>query len=548
MIDTGSPRPEKRSGGLSRGSFLKLAVLGGGLSVVSLASVLGLRSSVTTTSRSYTESAENFPNPERGWFVSIDPLQNTYDEDGIYLRGNTTMPHEPPPGFEDYALTPEKLAEHRANGISLIRKYYLLYDYRDREIPKSYLDEHPRYDFDLVRESGVKIVPRFIYTWNVLDYEATDAPPSRILAHLDQLAPILRQNADVISHLEIGLVGHYGEWHYSGEEEDVYDHLSHPLSVEWTRPIGIGTTTATYPSGLSESSKEIVGKVLDMLPENRMATLRYLPHVKQMHDEVYGETLTDDNARSGRDISRLGLMDDSFLYDASHRGGYSQPEEKRGLTRNAERAFQRRASRHVVMSGEPSGINPEQPGYFEAADPVAELEDMHWNCMNNAQYESVRDGVYDRWKSDGIYDEIGSRLGYRFILREANSPERVAPGETLELTLDLENTGFAVPHNARPVLVILKNPRTGNVYSIPTEADARDWEAGERGRVVLRGDVPADVRRGEYEISLHFPDPAPTLSDRPEYAVRLASEAGGIPLWNPENGHNDLRITTRISS
>ncbi|MGI8650237.1 MAG: DUF4832 domain-containing protein [Rubrobacter sp.] len=539
--------PEPGPGGMNRRSFLKFAALGGGLSMLSLVSALGLRSAGTET-LSYSESAELFPNPERGWFVTIDPLQTTYDDGNVYVRGNTTMPQNPPPGFEDYALTVEKLREHRANGVSLIRKYYLLYDYRSQEISEDYLDRHPRADFELMREEGFKIIPRFVYTWNIQDYEATDAPASRILSHLDQLAPIFEENADVISHLEIGLVGHYGEWHYYSEDgSDVYDHLTPSLSLNWPGPLGLGPVPATYPTGLGDSSRAIIDKVFEVLPSDRMATLRYLPHVKQMHDEVYGGPLTASQAYGGEDKSRLGLMDDSFLYDVSHRGGYSRPEEAGGLARDAERAFQRETSRYVVMSGEPSGTNVGQSDYLENNDPIAELEEMHWNCMNNGQYESVRDGVYDYWRSQGLYDEIGARLGYRLSLKEASAPSRVSPGSTLRVTMNIENTGFAAPHNERPVWLILENVSTGAVYSVRTEVDARDWEAGTSTEAVLKGRIPPKMPAGSYEVSLSLPDPAPSLSPRPEYAIRLASEAGGSSIWNPSTGHNELRLRTRVS-
>ena len=78
--------------------------------------------------------------------------------------------------------------------------------FRTRPISEAYLDEHVRYDMQLMRESGMKIIPRFVYNWNVEDYDPSDAPVEWTLAHLDQLAPILRANYDVISHLEAGFV------------------------------------------------------------------------------------------------------------------------------------------------------------------------------------------------------------------------------------------------------------------------------------------------------------------------------------------------------
>jgi hypothetical protein len=59
---------------------------------------------------------------------------------------------------------------------------------------------------------GLKLVVRFAY-----NYEAggADAPLDVVLAHIDQLGPVLREHRDVILVIESGFVGAWGEWHSS---------------------------------------------------------------------------------------------------------------------------------------------------------------------------------------------------------------------------------------------------------------------------------------------------------------------------------------------
>ncbi|AHY47005.1 Hypothetical Protein RradSPS_1722 [Rubrobacter radiotolerans] len=493
----------------------------------------------TRISATYKSNAGRFANPERGWFFSIEPIYRSYYSGGrLVVPGNTTMPHEPPPGFEAFALTKARLAEHRAEGVSLIRKYYLLADFKTRPISEAYLDEHVRYDMQLMRESGMKLIPRFVYNWNVEDYDPSDTTVEWTLAHLDQLAPILRDNYDVISHMEAGFVGLYGEWHGSRNENEG----SGPGNPEgrWRDPETGGTYSHRV---LNDNSRRIINYLLDALPKERMIALRYVNQLKQLYAETFGQGLEERSAFSGSDQSRIGMHDDSFQYNITHRGGYWPPSTTFGTTvYNSERSFQQQAARYTVMSGEPSG--DDGSGYVFRVDPIAELKRMSWNSMNNYWYEARRDGVYDSWRERGLYDQIGSRLGYRLSLTRASVPRRIAAGNSLDLTFDIKNSGFSTFYNARKVQVVLRNASTGREFRLAVpKADPRRWWAGNTHRVTVGTRIPTSVPRGDYQLFLNLPDPAARLARRPEYSVRLANEG----LWEARTGYNRLNLKIRVT-
>ena len=128
----------------SRRSFLKLA--GVTLAVGTLP--MGDRTSAGTV-RNFEESQNYFPNPEKGWFY---PVPHDY-------YNTTTTPHE---GYKydrpSYELNEQILAQKRSEGMSIVRKYYVLYEWRSSDIPQSFFDEHLLYEFDLCRRSGFKLV------------------------------------------------------------------------------------------------------------------------------------------------------------------------------------------------------------------------------------------------------------------------------------------------------------------------------------------------------------------------------------------------------
>lgn len=66
--------------------------------------------------------------------------------------------------------------------------------------------------FDAIRTAGLTAILRFAYTDDVA---GDDAAPAQVLRHIEQLTPLLRQNAYVIATVQAGFVGAWGEWYYT---------------------------------------------------------------------------------------------------------------------------------------------------------------------------------------------------------------------------------------------------------------------------------------------------------------------------------------------
>src|SRR5690349_6607685 len=269
-------------------------------------------------------------------------------------------------------------AAARAAGLSLVHVYFRLDPYRSAPLPRTYLDQ-VRQRFAEARASGVKLVPRFTYNFPEGSFDPKvdkDAPLQRVLQHLDQLAPVLRGNADVIAFMEAGFIGAWGEWHDS-------------------------------TSGLDElaAKRAILMRVLKVLPPSRDVVLRYERDKRAIFRR--DRPISEQEAVTGTPVSRVGHHNDCFLASSDDLGTYA-PTADRPIA--AAKAYLEAENLYVPQGGETCADDAAAEPYIGCDNAVSTLAAQHWSQLN-ADY---RRGVLDRWKAGGCYSEIARRLGYRF--------------------------------------------------------------------------------------------------------------------------------------
>ncbi len=441
-----------------------------------------------TRKTSYVESNVDFPNPERG-FYRPGLLAAPADFD---LGGRTN----------DFDV--------RDEGITLIYGRISADSFRYAPLPEEFL-QRIQDGFDRAREHGVKVNPRMVYNYGPHPGKRSrygdDAPKETILMHIEQLKPLWRKNKDVINVVDAGFIGGWGEWHNS----------AHGLDNPRDR-------------------KDILFAILDAVPQDRMVVQRY-PRFKR---EMFGgsetnadSVLTRDRAFDGSKLARVGHLNDCFLSANDDVGTYQNLDEGWPLQRELE--YIGAESPFVPFGGETCGMDERG----RCANAVREMELLHVNYLNL----DYNPDVIRRWQEEGCFGEIRRRLGYRFVLRSAELPESLSPGSPLSLELSIDNVGFGELFNPRPVEVILKNNRTGDVVVLPVEEDPRFWTAGNETTVKATLPVPGELQEGVYTVGIRLPDPAPTLYDDARYAVRFANE----DVWDADAGMNVLSRDLRIS-
>lgn len=430
--------------------------------------LIGLDTAQPTAKTYAPDDGTTFPNPERGLYHQFT---SQAEQDPLTLEAvETTLSQD---------------------NLTLMLRMYYLKTFRDRPLSDKQLDMI-RSDFNIIRQAGAKCILRFAYTQAIGE---PDAPVDIVLGHMDQLAPIIRDNADVILTAQAGFVGAWGEWHASTND------LAEP-----------------------NNAKKIVHKWLEILPDSRTVQLR-TPRQKWMilDDKT---AITAEQAFQGTPIARLGHHNDCFISSETDVGTYEDIENEKAYL-NAETAY-------LPMGGETCALTQ----FSDPDNARAEMESLHFTYLNLGYHPEV----LDKWRNDGFFREVANRLGYRLSLESFSAPTAATPGGDLPIRITLTNSGFAAPCNPRSVQLILQH--TGAAYEtiLPITAEPRAWLPGEPIEIAEQLQVPDDLPPGEYKLFLTLPDPEPTLRDDPAYAIRLANPG----LWDAQTGRHDLGVTLSV--
>lgn len=456
----------------------------------------------------FAEDDTLFANPERGLGVMME-------------NGGTSRQTYP---LEDYLGYIERFEPY---GLTTVLPRYHLGPWRDADLPQSLLDRIQG-DFDTAREEGLKLVPRFHYatTFN-FPYEGLeaeeDASPERVAGHLAQVAPILEANLDVLSFVEGGLIGPYGEqWNsINGNVVPSYDAAS-------------GETEA------NANTAAIYDALLEAVPDERMTTIRYTFLKRSLFGEDFVpdfETIDPEEAWTDAPRARVGFDNQAFLSDRDDYEPASGPWSYIGVDG--------KFTPGVVFPDAQAGA---AGGFEDAFQNAATVEEMRAEIYagNWDLFGSVPNEILGLELNDPAVIGIIRDMGYRLRLTGGAIEEAETPGGTLSLTLDIANDGSGSLFNGRDVEVVFRHAATGesfvhevtlgdrgNLAHFPHPGETRTWN--------IEADVPQDAAPGDYDVLLALPDPHPRIADDPRYAIRLANEE----VWEAA-GLNDLGASVKI--
>jgi len=399
----------------------------------------------------YTESNTSILNPERGLY-----LYHSFDSTTDALPNLTTM---------------------KNNGISLLWYNPVIGNFRNSAITTAFLNKLQA-DFNAMRTAGVKCILRFCYSNN----DSNDATKARILAHIDQLKVVVNVNQDVISSVEAGFVGNYGEWYYSDN---------------------FGTDSLTAQNLVDRN--QIANKIMELAPK-RMIAFR-TPFIMRNLAGTNPMQITD--AYTGTILSRTSFHDDCWLF--LDYGSYTDYP--------TEAAYLENQTKFSIGGGETCGTNP-QSGCTSA---IQMMEKYHFNYLNSAYAPQN----WTQWQNQGCKDEIIRRLGYRFVLLNSTLDNAA---KTLVITL--ENKGFGNLLNERYSYLIYKNTVTGETFTDQLNNVPRFWMAG--GNNYLFHNLNQTLPAGTYDLYLNLPDK--DLPNDPRYSIQFAN----VVLWDAATGWNKL--------
>ena len=435
----------------------------------------------------YTESFENFANPERGFYHEI-ATRRSIDPIGTYTPLNQTV-----------------LTNFRVNqGITLIRRIFYLDEFVNiYNIPSGVNDYFSKMnnDFTALRNAGMKCIIKFQYTNS--ESNPIDAPKANILHHIDQLKIITQLNEDVISSVEAGFIGTYGEWTISNT-------------------YGNGSSDQTLTPNNRLDRKEIGLKILELAP-NRMVAFR-TPYFQRL---IIGTNpLASANPYNGSIGSRVAAHNDCFLASIDDMGTYTSNP----ITDDQD--WLANQSNYTFSSGETCRLfdnNNVLIPFLLPNNARTQMERFHFNNLNidwSLQVVSPTNGYWSGIPATNgsFLDEVRRKLGYRFVMLNSNITNNI-------LTINIKNIGFANCINKRKVFLIFRSTSVGNPeYKIElTETDVRLWKSGftntiSKNLTKLNNIVPP----GTYRLFLNLPD---LINPNPLYSIQFAN----TNTWSSNN-------------
>lgn len=430
----------------------------------------------------YLESMEVFNNPERGFY--------TYKK---YEAGKD----------ENKPLTSDEVSKHREDNISLIFITHLMREFMEKPISDAYL-QMIRKNFQALRDGGSKSIIRFCYS----DRQATaeeeengtfpyDPKWEIMQGHINQLKPIFEEYVDVISAMEAGFIGAWGEWYYTT------NYIYQPKDDEY------------------EPRKQVLEALLDAMPKERMIAVRY-PKAKLM---IYGinhtDSITINEAYNQSNLARVAAHNDCVFADQDDRGTF-------GGNRNY-RAYWASESRYYVMGGETCRFSE----YATCENALPALKEYHWSYLN-INYTAA---VLDHWRQSGCFEDVERNLGYRFVLLDGEFDKKVKEKENYKMTVNLMNVGYAAPYNERKAELIIASETDANLkHIVKLDEDPRHWFTDIKVELSLDVKLPDTFKSGRYSVYLNLPDPKENLASNSNFSIRLANEN----TWEEGTGYNKL--------
>jgi hypothetical protein len=474
----------------------------GGTSPAAVPAASGVSSHGAAATVEYQPSDAVIANPQRGFYRHTETHYRADGSGYVPLDGAT-------------------LAGYRADGVTQILRVFYLEKFAANPVLDDAFLALVQADYDTARAAGVSVITRFAYVQGGDGpYEPPygDAPLDVVLAHIKQLGPVLRANADVIPVVQNGLIGLWGEGYYT-------DHFV-------TDPANPGVVTAEDWAKRSAVTQALLAE----LPPDRGVQVRTMLSKQQLLGVPPAESsaVTAAEAYTNSAIARVGHHNDCLLAAPDDWGTFlSDP-----ITLDQE--YLAADSLYVPVGGETCNVNPPRSEWPSAS---AELARYHYSYLNR----DYNQDVLNSWGEAGLA-ETAKRLGYRFVMQSSSVSAASSAGSVV-VSVDIRNDGWAAPYTPRSARLSLTGA-DGSSISVPfsANADARRWLPGTTTTVSVTLDPSspalAALADGGYELALALPSSdAGTASD-----ARFAVQTANVGTWDATAGVNSLGQSVVLSS
>ena len=384
--------------------------------------------------------------------------------------------------------------------------------------------------FDGLREHKVKAILRFAYSRDdgrIGNGHGGQNPGyERTMKHLEQLKPLIQNNWDVITVVEVGFIGTWGEW------SPRYSTGSHNMNIAKT--------------------------MFNIIPQGYGMVVRYMDIRNSL-----ASILTSSQ------MNYIGFCNDYFTTGLKNCGSSDWCMDSNDYNTVANSSFSFYMRGEVPYNeGPPWGfdilMDPDdvlkvlKDHHYSAMDITQNFKDniTHWKTVNVFPAKLKRNNIFFDESyfldEDGetivprtLYQFIRDHLGYR--LNVMKDPVLRKEGNELIYDIKITNTGFATVLNPKPVYLILIGENNQIAKEIElTSINPRSWQPWAKGKPTdllthsIAGQATIDLS-GTYKIGIWIPDSQESIKSEPAYCIKFATDNKAVTHW-----YNDARAVNII--
>lgn len=377
--------------------------------------------------------------------------------------------------------------------------------------------------FAAAERQGIQMIPRFAYTKT----DAVGCEPDSIEmieTHIAQIAEVINKYKDTVISVECGIIGPWGEMHSS-----------------------------KYQHGGSESANRIISAYLENMDPTVTLQVRTASYITQYLGETLDVKFMKELPLKPDDPRyRLGMYNDGYLGTWSDYGTW--PGGKH-LNRSQSKIFLSEQNKRIPYGGELAYNTLEHakqngtPIYND--DFIEELYYTHLSYLDNIATPShaiagelMKIEFSERHEFEGmpnmseyygqtIQKYMLDHMGYRFVMRSAQTTDVVNPGKVIKFRGNIENTGFG-NLLAGMVAELIMMDEDGEKIVIPVDVDPQKWYSREISEYSIAVSVPTDAYAGKYDAFLRFSSKPLAESVKNARTIRFANEQ---PVSNDFGGN-----------
>lgn len=349
--------------------------------------------------------------------------------------------------------------------------------------------------FDNVRNHGGFVIVRICYDpW--FNGRRNVTPEHKwVLRHVEQLAPVLSKNTDVILALEMGMHGAYGEMH--------------------------SDTSITYPR---------VAEAVNLMLRNTPSELKILTRTANYSAAVLGfenwgvDFYIEGDAfqriakAKGDTLYRVGMFNDGYLGTEYDYGTWGA-DCATSICREEGVAWLEKYSVHTPYGGEAlttaSGykvINTPEYLSYEGYRTHTSYLNIAWNhelidSWKNVKFQG-KDLEYDSSVTGFKY--IDDHLGYRYVLRESTLLDTIGDDGIFLAKLRIQNVGFGnLTRQVAAKVVFVQNMDSSMLDVCPFEFDYElpnlDFRNVFSRKISISGGDTLTTFDGNHELDISVP-------------------------------------------